>query len=345
MVFKWVEILKEKRLKILYALKIRKEWLYLRLRKGIRRMETLFITHPVCRLHMMHKWHPESPKRLDAINDRLLASGISTYLTHLDAPKATVVDLSRVHEIAYIDFIRENIPEDGYFNVDTEETCLNPHTYNAALHAAGAGILALDQMMSKQAKNAFCSVRPPGHHAEPNRSTGFCFFNNAAVTAAYAIEKYGFKRIAIIDFDVHHGNGTEKIFQNHPYVKMYSFFQHPLFPYSGTENVAKNMLNTPLPAYSGMAAVEKVVTEHWLPDMHDYKPELVLICAGFDAHREDEMGQMDLVEKDFVWLTKELMKIADSYSEGRIISFLEGGYELSSLGRSAVEHIKTLADL
>lgn len=308
-------------------------------------MDTLFITHPTCRLHMMHRWHPESPKRIDAINDRLLASGLSSYLTHMDAPKASVVDLSRVHHVSYIDFIRENTPEEGYFNIDTEETCLNPHTYTAALHAAGSGILAVDQLMSKQSKNAFCCVRPPGHHAEPNRSTGFCFFNNAAVAVAYAIEKYGLRRIAIIDFDVHHGNGTERIFENHPYVRMYSFFQHPLFPHSGTENVAPNMINAPLPAYSGFAEVEKVVNEQWLPNMREYQPEMVIICAGFDAHREDEMGQMTLVEKDFVWLTEQLMAVADEYCEGRVISFLEGGYDLSSLGRSAVEHIKTLAGL
>lgn len=308
-------------------------------------MDTLYITHPTCRLHMMHRWHPESPKRLDAINDRLLASGVSSYLTHLDAPKASIVDISRVHRVSYIEYIRDNIPEEGYFNIDTEETCLNPHTYIAALHAAGSGIMAVDHLMNKQAKNAFCSVRPPGHHAEPDRSTGFCFFNNAAVAAAYAIEKYGLTRIAIIDFDVHHGNGTEKIFENHPNVRMYSFFQHPLFPHSGTENVAPNMVNIPVPAYTNMDVIQKLIEEKWLPDMHEYKPEMVIICAGFDAHREDEMGQLNLVEKDYVWMTEQLMKIADLYSEGRVISFLEGGYDPSSLGRSAVEHIKTLAGI
>ncbi len=331
-----METLKDSHIKKSYPLGVDKDFK----RKTV---DTLFITHPACRLHMMHRWHPESPKRLDAISDRLVASGVSDYVNHMEAPKASVLDLSRVHRVSYIDFIRENTPIEGYFNVDTEETCLNPHTYTAALHAAGSGILAVDQLMAKKAKNAFCSVRPPGHHAEPDRSTGFCFFNNVAIAAAYAIEKYGLKRIAIVDFDVHHGNGTEKIFEDHPFVRMYSFFQHPLFPHSGTENVAKNMLNTPVPAFTGMAQVERIVTEHWLPDMHAYQPELLLISAGFDAHREDEMGQMDLVEKDFVWMTEQLMQVADTYCEGRVISFLEGGYALSALGRSAVEHIKTLA--
>lgn len=308
-------------------------------------MDTLYITHAMCRLHLMHKWHPESPQRLDAIHDRLNATGVFYYLQHLDAPVATEADLRRVHDADYIAFLRDNTPETGYFDIDTEETCMNPHTYQAALHAAGAGLLAVDQIMQGAAKNAFCSVRPPGHHAEPNRSLGFCFFNNAAVAAAYAIEQYGLQRIAIIDFDVHHGNGTEKIFANHPNVRMYSFFQHPLFPFSGTENPASNMRNAPLPAYAGRAAVEQVVNELWLPDMHAYQPELLIICAGFDAHREDDMGQMDLRERDFVWLTEQLMQVAQVHAQGRIISFLEGGYDLSSLARSAVEHIKTLANV
>lgn len=308
-------------------------------------METLYITHPTCRLHMMRSWHPESPQRLDAINDRLLASGVAYYVREAEAPKASEEDLLRVHKSDYVAFIRDNIPEGGYFNIDTEETCLNPHTYQAALRAAGSGIYAVDEIMAGHAKNAFCSVRPPGHHAEPDRSTGFCFFNNMCVAASYAIEKYGLERIALIDFDVHHGNGTEKIFENHPNIMMFSFFQHPLFPHSGTENVAQNMVNIPVPAYTRMAVIEELVKEQWLPKMREYNPQLIMISAGFDAHREDDMGQLDLVERDFAWLTQQLMDVADECCEGRIVSFLEGGYELSALGRSAVEHIKTLAGI
>lgn len=308
-------------------------------------METLFITHPTCRLHMMRSWHPESPQRLDAINDRMLASGVAYYVKELEAPKATEADLARVHKPDYVFFIRDNIPESGYFNIDSEETCLNPHTYQAALHAAGSGILAVDEIMAGKAKNAFCAVRPPGHHAEPDRATGFCFFNNMCVAASYAIEKYGLERIALIDFDVHHGNGTERIFENHPNIMMFSFFQHPLFPHSGTENVAQNMVNIPVPAYTRMKVIEELVKEQWLPKMRDYKPQLIMISAGFDAHREDDMGQLDLTERDFAWLTQQLMEVADECCEGKVVSFLEGGYELSALGRSAVEHIKTLAGI
>lgn len=308
-------------------------------------METLFITHPTCRLHMMHSWHPESPQRLDAINDRMLASGVAYYVREAEAPKASVADLERVHKPDYVTYIRDNIPESGYFNVDTEETCLNPHTYNAALHAAGSGIFAVDEIMAKKAKNAFCCVRPPGHHAEPDRSTGFCFFNNMCVAASYAIEKYGLERIALIDFDVHHGNGTEKIFENHPNIMMFSFFQHPLFPYSGTTEVAQNMVNIPVPAYTRMKVIEELVEAEWLPKMREYKPQMIMISAGFDAHREDDMGQLDLVESDFAWMTKKLLEVADECCEGRVVSFLEGGYELSSLGRSAVEHVKTLVGI
>jgi acetoin utilization deacetylase AcuC-like enzyme len=197
--------------------------------------------------------------------------------------------------------------------------------------------------MQSRAKNAFCSVRPPGHHAEPDKSMGFCFFNNAAVAARYAIDKYGLSRVAIIDFDVHHGNGTEQIFANDPHVKMFSFFQHPFFPYSGAEDVAPNMHNVPLKAYSGRQEIEEAVKTVWLPIMDAYRPELVIICAGFDAHRDDDMGQMTLVEQDFVWLTKELMAVADRHCQGRVISFLEGGYNINALARSAVEHVRALA--
>lgn len=294
---------------------------------------------------MMHKWHPESPKRLDAIDERLNETGLSFYVEHEEAPKARIEDLARVHGLKYIEYIRDNIPEEGYFNIDTEETCLNPHTFLAALHAAGSGLLAVDQLMTKKAENAFCSVRPPGHHAEPERSTGFCFFNNVAVAAAYAIETYGLERIAIIDFDVHHGNGTEKIFENHPKVRMYSYFQHPLFPYSGTENVASNMVNIPVPANTDGSAIRALIEEKWLPDMLDFNPELILISAGFDAHREDDMAQLTLNERDFVWITEKIMNVSKQCCEGRVISFLEGGYDLASLSRSAVEHIRTLAQI
>ena len=291
----------------------------------------------------MRSWHPESAKRLAAIHDRLCSTDLIWCLREMNAPQASEEDLLRCHTADYVDFIKSNIPTEGYFNIDNEETSLNPHTWAAALRAAGSGVLAVDELMQSRAKNAFCSVRPPGHHAESDKSMGFCFFNNAAIAARYAIDRYGLRRIAIIDFDVHHGNGTEQILANDPHIKMFSFFQHPFFPYSGIDNIAPNMHNVPLKAYSGRQEIEEAVKSVWLPIMEDYKPELVIICAGFDAHRDDDMGQMMLIEQDFVWLTKELMAVADRHSQGRVISFLEGGYNLNALARSTVEHVRALA--
>ncbi|MFA5702943.1 MAG: histone deacetylase family protein [Advenella sp.] len=308
-------------------------------------METLYITHPNCRLHMMQKWHPEAPARLDEINDRLLASGVSPCLRHLDAPNASDADVLRVHTPEYLAYLKEHVPQEGYFSIDNEETSMNPHTLRAAYSAAGSGILAIDEIMAGHALNAFCAVRPPGHHAERGRAMGFCFFNNLAIAARYAIEKFKLKRIAVIDFDVHHGNGTEDIFKNDPHIVMCSFFQYPLYPNSGIANVAPNMFNTPVPAFTKSDVIRNIVQNKWLPVLEDFKPELVLISAGFDAHREDEMGQMDLVEKDYEWITKQLMEVAKRHSQGRIISFLEGGYSLSALGRSVTAHIKALASL
>ncbi|WP_189385080.1 histone deacetylase family protein [Advenella faeciporci] len=308
-------------------------------------METLYITHPNCRLHMMQKWHPEAPARLDEINDRLLASGVSPCLRHLDAPNASDVDVLRVHTPEYLAYLKEHVPREGYFSIDNEETSMNPHTLRAAYSAAGAGILAIDEIMAGHALNAFCAVRPPGHHAERGRAMGFCFFNNLAIAARYAIEKFKLKRIAVIDFDVHHGNGTEDIFKNDPHIVMCSFFQYPLYPNCGIANVASNMFNTPVPAFTKSDVIRNIVQNKWLPVLEDFKPEMVLISAGFDAHREDEMGQMDLVEKDYEWITKQLMEVAKRHSQGRIISFLEGGYSLSALGRSVTAHIKALASL
>ena len=294
---------------------------------------------------MMQKWHPEAPARLDEINDRLLASGVSPCLRHLDAPNASDVDVLRVHTPEYLAYLKEHVPQEGYFSIDNEETSMNPHTLRAAYSAAGAGILAIDEIMAGHALNAFCAVRPPGHHAERGRAMGFCFFNNLAIAARYAIEKFKLKRIAVIDFDVHHGNGTEDIFKNDPHIVMCSFFQYPLYPNSGIANVAPNMFNTPVPAFTKSDVIRNIVQNKWLPVLEDFKPEMVLISAGFDAHREDEMGQMDLVEKDYEWITKQLMEVAKRHSQGRIISFLEGGYSLSALGRSVTAHIKALASL
>lgn len=307
-------------------------------------MQTLYITHPVCRLHEMGDWHPESPQRLDAINDQMLSSGIHGLLEMADAREATDADILRVHTLDYLEYLKRHVPDSGYFQLDGD-TYMNRHTLAAARRAAGAGLDAVDAIMAGQAANAFCGVRPPGHHAVASRSLGFCFFNNVAVAIAYALEKYALQRVAVIDFDVHHGNGTVQMFGSDPRVLMCGFFQEDIYPDVHTENDPQNMVNIPVPAYSKGDVICQVVEEQWLPRLNAFAPEFVFVSAGFDAHREDDMSQIGLVEADYAWITEQLMSVADRFAQGRVVSFLEGGYELSSLGRSVVAHLKVLAKL
>jgi acetoin utilization deacetylase AcuC-like enzyme len=306
-------------------------------------MTTGYITHPDFLKHEMGSHHPECPERIQAINDQLIRSGIDRFLHHLDAPLATEEQLELVHSPDHVAFVKERSPANGYFMLDGD-TIMNPHTWSAALRAAGAAIAGVDAVMRGEVENVFCAVRPPGHHAEPTRSMGFCVFDNVAVAARYAMETYGIERVAIIDFDVHHGNGTEAAFFNDPNVLMCSFFQHPFYPYSGLD-IASNMVNVPLPASTRGDVVRSIVEEQWLPRLRDFEPELIIISAGFDAHREDDLGQMGLVEDDYAWITKQLKGVASQYAQGRIVSCLEGGYNLSALGRSVVAHVKALADI
>ncbi|NYT77812.1 histone deacetylase family protein [Alcaligenaceae bacterium] len=305
-------------------------------------METLYITHPSCRLHDMGDWHPECPGRLDAINDQLVASGIMSFLDEAQARAATDADLLRVHTGAHIDYLRSHAPSENHFAIDAD-TLMGPHTLEAAMGAAGAGLTAVDAIMAGTHTNAFCAVRPPGHHARPAQAMGFCFFNNVAVAAAYALEKYNLQRVAIIDFDVHHGNGTEDIFAGDPRVLMCSFFQQTLFPWSYQDPSAENMVNIPVDAYTRGPDLRMVVSDIWMPRLYDFQPEFVFISAGFDGHREDGMGQLGLVEADFAWITDQIVTLAQKTASGRLVSFLEGGYNLSALGRSAVAHIRALA--
>ncbi len=308
-------------------------------------METLYITHPACKLHEMGPGHPECPERLDAISDQLLSSGLLSYLKeNQDFLPVDAQSLSRVHPEQYQTQLHGWSPDSGYHEIDGD-TVMNPHTLHAASYAAGAVVSAVDAVMAKEATTAFCAVRPPGHHASREQAMGFCFYNNIAVAALHAIEKHGLTRVAIIDFDVHHGNGTEAIFAHDSRVLMCSFFQYPLFPDCGVHNPAPNMVNIPVPAYTSGAAVRQLVTEHWLPRLVEHQPELVLISAGFDAHREDDLAQMGLVEADYAWLTEQIVAVADQYAQGRVVSSLEGGYNLSALGRSVVTHIKALSKL
>jgi acetoin utilization deacetylase AcuC-like enzyme len=274
-------------------------------------------------------------------------SGLLEGLLCLEAPLANAEDLKRVHDSAYVDLIFENAPSQGIVQLDPD-TAMNSYSLAAARRAAGAGLLAVDALMAGRVQNAFCAVRPCGHHATQTRSMGFCIFNNVAVAAAYALEAKGLERVAIIDFDVHHGNGTEDMFSANQWreqVLMASFFQHPFYPNTGTVNPAPNMINVPLPAGSGGAAAKSALEQYWMPALEQFKPQMIVISAGFDAHREDLLGGMALIEEDYAWLTRELMALAARHSQGRIVSMLEGGYNLSALGRSAVAHVRTLADL
>jgi acetoin utilization deacetylase AcuC-like enzyme len=307
-------------------------------------MPTAIITHPDCLLHDMGDWHPECPARLTAIQDQLIASGLLPYLLELDAPKATEEQLQRVHSTRHIAAIKRLSPESGIVQIDPD-TAMNEHTLNAALRAAGAVVLATDLVLEEKINSAFCNVRPPGHHAEREHAMGFCFFNNVAVGVAHALQRHGLERVAVVDFDVHHGNGTEDIFRDDSRVMMVSTFQHPFYPYSGTEGRSQHMVNIPLDAYSGGEAFRAAVRSQWLPALEAFAPQLIYFSAGFDAHREDEMASLKLTETDYAWVTEEVRQVAERHCAGRMISSLEGGYALHALGRSVAVHIKVLAGL
>ena len=250
----------------------------------------------------------------------------------------------RVHEAWYIDSVEEQVPSSGIIHLDPD-TAMCPDSLKAALRAAGAGVLATDRVIAGEVGTAFCNIRPPGHHAERGRAMGFCIFNSVAVAVAHALEHHGLKRVAIVDFDVHHGNGTEEIFQHDERVLMVSTFQHPFYPYSGTEGRSARMVNIPLAAYSGGTEFRAAVENHWLPALESFKPEMLFISAGFDAHREDDLAMMKLVEADYTWVTQQLRQVAERHAGGRIVSMLEGGYNLHALGRSAAAHIRVLSGL
>jgi len=288
--------------------------------------------------------HPESPARLRAIDDQLIASGLLPFLQHHDAPLSTFEQLARVHTPQYIEAVQAAAPQHGLIYLDPD-TAMNPFTLNAALRAAGAVVLATELVLEGKLENAFCAIRPPGHHAESGRAMGFCLFNNVAVGVAHAIEKFGLKRVAIVDFDVHHGNGTEEIFHDDPRVMLCSTFQHPFYPYCGADSGNDHIINVPLPAGTDGAAFRQAVSEHWLPALERFRPEMLFISAGFDAHWEDDMAMFRLKEADYIWVTQQVKDMAEKHARGRIVSVLEGGYELHALGRSVAAHIKVLSGL
>ncbi len=307
-------------------------------------MQTAYISHPLSLKHDMGAHHPECPARIHAIEDQLIAAGLMDYLQRHDAPAATREQLLRVHDAAYVDSIAASAPQHGIVQLDGD-TAMNPFSYQAALHAAGAVVLGVDLVMARRVENAFCNIRPPGHHAGRARAMGFCIFNNVAVGAAHALAQHDLQRVAIADFDVHHGNGTENIFHDEPRVMLCSTFQHPFYPYCGADSGNDHIINVPLAAGSGGEEFRAAVTQHWLPALERFQPELLLVSAGFDAHRDDDMAMLRLTEADYAWVTVELKRIAEKYAQGRIVSVLEGGYELPALGRSALAHLKVLSSL
>ena len=315
--------------------------------------KTGYYTHRDCRLHEMGPGHPECPARLDAIEDRLLVSGVSAALDHREAPLASLADIELAHDRMHVAALRglslrlveeEEAGGSPYFQLDTD-TAMNRHTWTAALRAAGAAVDAVDAIMAGELENAFCSVRPPGHHAEHKKAMGFCFFNNVAVAAKYALQRHNLKRVAVIDFDVHHGNGTEDILAGDERALMVSIFQHPFYPYSGDQDPAPNMLNVPVPAYTTGMDVREIVEMVWMPRLEAFKPEMIFVSAGFDAHRDDDMGQLGLTEQDYTWITMRIKDVARRFANKRIVSCQEGGYVMGPLARSVEAHVRVLADL
>jgi acetoin utilization deacetylase AcuC-like enzyme len=300
-----------------------------------------FITHPDCARHDMGPHHPECPERLSAIQDHLLVKGLLDCMLPHDAPLATEEQLGRAHSALYVKEILAASPAEGYHMLDPD-TAMNPHTVTAALRAAGAAVHATDLVLKGEAPTAFCCVRPPGHHAEHAAAMGFCFFNNVAVGMRHALDVHGLQRVALIDFDVHHGNGSEDIFKGDDRVLMCSIFETGLYPFSGENALGPNMVNVGLAPRSGGEAFRQAVTERWLPALEAFRPQMIFFSAGFDAHREDDMGNLGLVEADYAWVTRQIMAVAQAHAQGRVVSCLEGGYVMSPLARSVAAHVKVL---
>ncbi len=307
-------------------------------------MATALITHPDCVLHEISLGHPESPQRIGAVLDLLKKENLYDYLVHFDAPLAEPSAAYSAHPESYVQSIVDSAPSSGSVQIDAD-TAMNPHSLNAALRGVGAGLLATDKVMGGEVENAFCLVRPPGHHAEKTQAMGFCFFGNIAIAARHAIKAHGLERVAIVDFDVHHGNGTEDIVDGDEQILFCSSFQYPFYPGSYRPSVFGQRVNVPLAAGTGSEVFRDEISEQWLPALEQFKPQAIFISAGFDAHIEDPLAGLALMDNDFAWITREIMNIADTHSQGRIVSMLEGGYSLTALARSASLHVKTLMRL
>ncbi|WP_420549442.1 histone deacetylase family protein [Curvivirga sp.] len=305
---------------------------------------TLLFTHESCILHDMGAGHPEQPARLVSVLKGLEDDEFVS-LNRKIAPLATKDQLALMHPEEHIDSILNAVPQDGLISIDGD-TSLCPYSGEAAMRAAGAVVAAVDIIVHvKEDQTAFCATRPPGHHAEPNKSMGFCLFNSVAIGAAYAREAYGIKKCAVIDFDVHHGNGTEACFWNDPDFLYLSTHQSPLYPGTGAEGdhgAYNNIVNSPLPAYADGEQIRIAFKEKIMPALENYDPDLLFISAGFDAHRDDPLANMMLEDEDYAWMTAELVAFARDISNCPIISTLEGGYDLDALRRSVQAHVREL---
>ncbi len=302
-----------------------------------------YFTHPSFLLHDMGAGHPECPARLQAIDEALQATGLIEQLQTVQARAASWDELRLAHDADYLALLRDRLAAvRGVVQLDPD-TAANEHSLQAALHAAGAALQATEWVCSGRVRNAFCAVRPPGHHAMRAKAMGFCFFNNAALAVQAALQRHGLRRVALVDFDVHHGNGSEDILAGDPRVLMVGLFEHPLYPYSGVPPKATNMLNLPLAAHTGSQEVRELIRAHWMPALEKFRPELIVISAGFDAHQLDPLGLIRLTEVDYAWITEQLVDVAGRHGGGRIVSLLEGGYHVWALARSVCAHLRVLA--
>jgi len=306
-------------------------------------MLTAWISHPICEAHDMGAGHPEQPARLPAIEDRLRAGGRYDLLAHHEPPHATIEQLARVHAQSYIAELQLLAPADGMAQIDPD-TRMCPATWEAALRSAGAAILATDLVMHGEAQRAFCNVRPPGHHAERSRSMGFCLFNNVAVGAMHALEAHGLERVAIVDFDVHFGNGTAETLADEERVLICQTYEYPLYPGLNPASVPGREINCPLPPGSGSSEFRAAVESEWLPALEAFRPQLLFISAGFDAATGDPLASLRLTAADYAWVTTELCALATRHGQGRVVSTLEGGYDLNELATCAFAHITALMD-
>ncbi|MDQ5926363.1 MAG: hypothetical protein QG554_1305, partial [Pseudomonadota bacterium] len=308
-------------------------------------MATGYFSHPDCLAHVMAEGHPEGPQRILAIEDELRSQGLDTRLVRGAVPLVSNADLALAHDLNYIltldDFLQQ-LEATGDSRALDPDTWACPGTRSAVWRAAGAAVAATDAVLDGTVDNAFCAIRPPGHHAPRNQTMGFCFFNNVVVAARHALDVRGLKRVAIVDFDVHHGNGTEDIVAGDDRILMVGLFQHPLYPFSGAESRAGNMVNVPVPARSNGQTVRDVIESYWMYRLEDFRPEMIFISAGFDAHREDDMGGLQLVEADYAWITAKIVEVAQRFANGRVVSCLEGGYNVSALARSVAAHVREI---